>query len=189
MKEKTSRNCFGAFWAVIIALLFLLQSRVVVANAETYKHEASGLEKEFEPFLKAYQKGDDKGMDAAFGVFRLPKAKEWFASYFSAEDAATLSAAYDTEVNGGETSLIESMNLADTGSRFHARCELREDSGAGQAKGGVQALKVVPVEQFLMEFQSTKNGQKFRFIANFVYVDGAYRFEGGGGAPFWGRPK
>lgn len=181
--------------AVFLTLLFLvignLQSLLAAPNAETYKQNAQGLEKQFEPFLKAYQHGDDKGMDEGFVLFRLPKPKEWFASYFSAEDAVRLAAAYDAEVNEGESALIEDMNLADPGSRFHVRCESRGDTGAGKPKpdeGGIQPLQTIPVEQFMLEFQSSKSGQKFRLIANFVYADGAYRFVGGG-APLWAKPS
>ena len=91
-------------------------------NTETYKQNGQGLEKQFEPFLKAYQKGDDKGMDESFGVFRFPKAKEWFGNYFSPENAAKLSSAYEREISDAESSLIEKdMNKADPGSRFPER--------------------------------------------------------------------
>ena len=37
----------------------------------------------------------------------------------------------------------------------------------------------------MLEFVSTKSQKKFRLVANFVFIDGAYRFVGGGGAPLW----
>jgi hypothetical protein len=160
-------------------------------SPETYKQNEQGLEKEFESFLKAYQRADDKGMDESFGVFRLPKAAEWFGNYFSGEDAAKLGSAYKREISEAESSLIEDMNRADPGSRFRVRCELREAGAAGQDGSGgygFRPLKTVPVEQFRLEFRSGSHDQKFSFIANFVYVDGAYRFVGGGGAAFWARP-
>jgi len=160
-------------------------------GAETYKQNEQGLEKQFEPFLKAYQRGDDKGMDESFGVFRLPKPKEWFGSYFAPENAERLSSTYDTEVSDGEASLIELLNRSDPGSRFHVRCEPLGENGAGTPRpenGGIQPLKPVAIEQFRLEFRSSSHDQKFKFIANFVYVDGAYRFLGGGGAAFWSKP-
>jgi hypothetical protein len=178
----------------IAALLVLtMQGRRTVAtpNAETYKQNEQGLEKQFEAFLKAYQRGDDKGMDEGFALFRLPKSKEWFEDHFSAEDAATLTAAYDREMSEAEASLIEDMNKADPGSRFRVRCEARGDSAAGQDSAGgygLRPLKTIPVEQFRLEFRSGSHDQKFSFIANFVYVDGAYRFVGGGGVAFWAKP-
>ena len=180
---------------VLVAVLcvFPLQVRTIVAmpNAETYKQNEQGLGKQFEAFLKAYQRGDDKGMDEGFSVFRMPKAQEWFENHFSAENAAKLSAAYDREMSEAEASLIEDMNKADPGSRFRARCESRGDSGAGQPSSGgygFRPVKPISVEQFGLEFRSGSHDQKFQFIANFVYVDGAYRFVGGGGVPFWAKP-
>jgi len=160
-------------------------------GAETYKQNEQGLEKQFEGFLKAYQRGDDKGMDEGFALFRLPKSQEWFGEHFSAEDAAKLIAAYEREMSEAEASLIEDMNKADPGSRFRARCEALGESPAGQDSAGgygLRPLKPIPVEQFRLEFRSGSHDQKFSFIANFVYVDGAYRFVGGGGAAFWAKP-
>lgn len=163
------------------------------AGAETYKHDAQGLEKQFEPFLKAYQRGDDKGMDETFALFRFPRPKEWFAANFSPDGAERLLAAYDTEVSEAESSLIEDMNRADPGSGFKVRCEPRGDAGgAGKPRpeeGGIQPKQEIPVEQFMLEFRSSKAGQRFRVIVNFVYADGAYRFVGGGGAPLWVKPR
>jgi hypothetical protein len=177
----------------VLLLLLGLSAQLAAAgpNPETYKQNAQGLEKQFEAFLKAYQRGDDKGMDEGFALFRLPKEKEWFEDYFSAEDAAKLVATYDREMSEAEASLIEDMNKADPGSRFRVRCEARGDGGAGQGSTGgygFKPVKPIAVEQFRLEFRSGSHDQKFSFIANFVYVDGAYRFVGGGGVAFWAKP-
>lgn len=174
----------------VVMLLLVLHPCGAATPTEAYKHDAQGLEKEFEAFLKAYQRGDDKGMDEGFAVFRLPKEKEWFEEHFSAEDAAKLSSVYEREVSDAEAALIEDMNKADPGSRFRARCEANGDGGAGGSTGGYgfKPVKPIAVEQFRLEFRSGSHDQKFSFIANFVYVDGAYRFVGGGGVAFWAKP-
>lgn len=155
------------------------------SGAETYKQSTDGLVKEFEGFLRAYHKGDDKGMDEGFGVFRIPNSKAWFAANFSAQDAERLEKAYAREFGDGQTALIEDMNHAGAGNKFGLHCEARGDVAAGSA--GIPPVKPVRVEQFLMEFQASGTREKFLFMANFVYVDGAYRFVGGGGGPFWGK--
>ena len=192
MKAKKVRACLKVVFVPLLLLLALpLQDVASAPGPDTYKQNEQGLEKQFEPFLKAYQRGDDKGMDETFAVFRLPKAKEWFENYFSAEDAAKLASTYEREISEAESSLIEDMNLADPGSRFRVRCESRGDSGAGQPNSGgygFRPVKPISVEQFRLEFRSGSHDQKFSFIANFVYVDGAYRFVGGGGVPFWAKP-
>jgi len=177
-----------AILLALVGILIFQLCAVAAPGAETYKHDESGLEKQFEPFLKAYQRGDDKGMDATFALFRFPKPKEWFAAYFSPDGAERLLPAYETDMNDAESSLIQSMNLADPGSGFKLHCEFRGDAGgAGRPRpeeGGIQPKQEIFVEQFFLEFRSTKAGQRFRVILNFVYVDGAYRFVGGG-APLW----
>jgi hypothetical protein len=191
VKEKRLQFYLVMFCVLLLPLAAPLQPVAAAPIPETYKQNAQGLEKQFEPFLKAYQKGDDKGMDESFAVFRFPKAQEWFGNYFSAEDAPKLVSIYDREMNEAEASLIEDMNKADPGSRFRARCEAIGDSPAGQDSAGgygIRPLKPIPVEQFRLEFRSGSHDQKFSFIANFVYVDGAYRFVGGGGAAFWAKP-
>jgi hypothetical protein len=193
VKEKRWQFYSVAAGILLLLLTIPLHDAVPASNPETYKHDESGLEKQFEPFLKAYQRGDDKGMDETFAVFRFPKPKEWFAAHFAPEDAERLLPAYETDVNDAESSLIQSLNLADPGSGFKLRCEPRGDAGgAGKPRpeeGGVQPKQEIAVEQFLMEFRSTKAGQRFRLILNFVYVEGAYRFVGGGGAPLWAKQR
>src|SRR5579859_6268552 len=125
------RRMIQVILATLLVLTMLGRSTVASANAETYKQNGQGLEKQFEAFLKAYQRGDDKGMDEAFALFRLPKAQEWFGDHFSAEDATKLASLYDRELSDAEASLIEDMNKADPGSRFRVRCEARGDGGAG----------------------------------------------------------
>jgi hypothetical protein len=175
----------------LLATLVVVPSGAVMGPAgETYKQSEDGLAKEFEGFLKAYHKGDDAGMDAAFGVFRLPNAKEWFAEHFEKEDAERLSGTYAQQVADAQASLIEDMNRAGAGNKFSVHCQARGDvpAGTGKAGGeGVIPVKAVRVEQFLLEFQAGGTRQKFMFMANFVYEDGAYRFVGGGGGPFWGK--
>ena len=185
------RSTLLLFCALLALLAVPLQRAATAPGPETYKQNEDGLAKEFEAFLKAYQRGDDKGMDEGFGLFRLPKEKEWFGDHFSAEDAAKLVATYDREMSEAEASLIEDMNKADPGSRFRVRCEARGESGAGQGSTGgygFKPVKPIAVEQFRLEFRSGSHDQKFSFIANFVYVDGAYRCVGGGGAAFWAKP-
>jgi hypothetical protein len=190
--NKSRSQCQLVVARFLFLLFISMPSGIRASNPETYKHDASGLERQFEPFLKAYQHGDDKGMDETFQLFRFSKPKEWFAANFAPEDAERLLPAYETDVNDAESSLIQSLNLADPGSGFHVRCEPRGDAGgAGKPRpeeGGIQPKQEIAVEQFMLEFRSTKAGQRFRIIVNFVYADGAYRFVGGGGAPLWAKP-
>jgi len=174
--------CVRVFWAFLLAVLFSLHFAVA---GESFKQNADGLAREFETFLKAYHKGDDPMMDAGFGMFRIPNSKAWFAANFPAEEAERLDKAYAREFSDAQNSLIEDMNHAGAGNKFGLHCEARGDVAAGSA--GIPPVKPVRVEQFVMEFQASSTRERFLFMANFVYVDGAYRFVGGGGGPFWAK--
>jgi hypothetical protein len=69
------RIIFAVFLAALFALTIQGRTSVAASNSDSYKQNEQGLEKQFEAFLKAYQRGDDKGMDEGFAVFRLPKAQ------------------------------------------------------------------------------------------------------------------
>jgi hypothetical protein len=189
---KKLRIYLQLFCFLWLGLVTPLQRTATAPSPETYKQNTDGLAKQFEPFLKAYEKNDDKRMDESFGIFGFPKPKEWFEKYFSAADAEQLSASYGEQVNGAESLLIHDMNVVSPGVRFKVRCELRGEASKGQPgseEGWIRAVKQVPVEQFQLEFRSTTVSQKFSFIANFVYLDGAYRYVGWDAAPFWAKPK
>jgi len=175
--------------ALLLVIAFTAGPGSVSARpvGETYKQSADGLAKEFDSFLKAYHKGDDTGMEQAFSVFRIPNAKQWFAEHFSAEDAARLGAAYGQKTTDAMNSLIEDMNQAGAGNKYSLHCEARGDVPPSGKEDAAHPVQPIRVEQFVMEFQASSTRQKFLFIANFVYVDGAYRFVGGGGGPFWGK--
>ena len=170
-------------WIAAVGM-FALLSQCATAG-ETYKQDGQGLAKEFEGFLKAYHKGDDQRMDAEFAIFRIPNAKDWFASHFSAEDAPRLSAKYGQQVTDAQNSLIEDMNAAGTGNKYSLHCEPHGD--VAEKSDALQPVKPVRVEQFVLEFQAYSTREKFLFMGNFVYLDGAYRFVGGGGGPFWSK--
>jgi hypothetical protein len=80
------------------------------------------LEKQFESFLKAYEKGDEQAQTSAFQVFQIPHAKKWFSEYFRPEDAEQLAWDADAETDREAGTLRLAMNMVSRGGRFHARC-------------------------------------------------------------------
>lgn len=180
--------------ASVIGLSLLVLSPLILygsATSDTYKQDAHGLAKQFEPFLKAYSKGDTVGQEEAFKVFRFPDAKTWFGDYFKPDDVQQLVWDIEAEVNVGRNSLATMMGIADRGGRFHAHCKPHpaKDSATVKAREStVHPLKEVPVEAFDIELQAEGSGKRFSFLGNFVYVEGAYRYVGKGALPFWAMP-
>jgi hypothetical protein len=71
-------------------------------SAQKYRQDAKGLEKQFEPFIKTYEKGDESAQEEAFKIFQIPNAKEWFSGYFREADVQQLvwDAESETEQEG-----------------------------------------------------------------------------------------
>lgn len=155
-----------------------------------YSHDAKGLEKQYDPFLKALAKRDAASMDESYKVFLIPEPDKWFATYFKKEDVEQLGWDQEAENENEKKSLVTITNLVGRGARFHAHC--RRPSSDAQTKLAPRAdaftpLQPVPVEQFEVEFVGD-NGKRFSILGNFVYVDGAFRFVGKGAYPFWSMP-
>jgi hypothetical protein len=156
-----------------------------------FRQDARGLEKQYEPLLAAYSKGDDYAIEKEFSVFLIPDKDKWFASYFEA-DVNQLKQIDRAKAEVHKKGFINTTsNYVHTSARFIAHCTLPDpnDHSKVEAKPDApQPTRDVPVEQFRIEF-SSHDGQKFSELANFVYVNGAFRYLRNGASPFWSRPE
>jgi hypothetical protein len=159
------------------------------ASQGVYSHDAKGLEKEWDPFLKAVSKRDAASIDEKYKIFLIPDHGTWFGIYFKKEDVEQLGWDYEAEAENGKHSTITMTNLLG-GAGFRAHCE--PSTGGSQTRLAPRSdasvpLQPVPVEPFNVAITSD-NGKRFSFLANYVYVDGAFRFVGKGAYPFWSMP-
>ncbi len=157
----------------------------------TYSQDAKGLQKQYDPLLKAYSKGKQEEIDKEFSIFLLPDEDKWFGEYFSATDIEKLKEDYSQVVRLHEQGFITiTTKVLHTTSKFRAHCS---PHGSGDKTkfqpraDAIRSTRDVPVEQFEVEFTSD-DGKKFSDLENFVYVDGAFRFLGKGAYPFWAQP-
>lgn len=157
----------------------------------SFSHDARGLEKQYDPLLKAYSKGEEEAIDREFSAFLIPDEDKWFASYFEAADVDQLKQTYHTKANAHKRGFLTiTTKVLHTTSRFHAHCTPPDPNHQSNVQPRPDALKPtrdVPVEQFHIEFRSD-DGKKLSELSNFVYVDGAFRYLGGGALPFWAQP-
>jgi hypothetical protein len=198
VRISPSRTIIALIALVSLALLPLIptppaRSQPHAAPAGTsFSHDAHGLEKQYEPLLKAYSKGKDDSIDQEFSVFVLPDASKWFADYFASNDVQQLSRDYQAKTTAHKKGFLTiTTKVLHTSSRFHAHCTLANGGPHTTIQPRADAPKPtreVPVEQFRIEFTSD-DGKKFSELANFVYVDGAYRYLGNGAYPFWSMPE
>ena len=164
-------------------------TREFFASKGSYSHDAKGLEKEWAPFLKAISKKDAAAIGETYKIFILPDYPAWFGTYFKKEDVEQLGWDYEAEAANGKHSMI-TMTILLRGTGFHAHCEpaaANPQSPLAPKADAVTPLQPIPVEQFTVEVSSDQ-GKRFSFLANYVYVDGAFRFVGGGAYPFWSMP-
>lgn len=74
----------GGSRVLVVGFVGCFVSGIAVhGKSSSYKQEADGLEKQFEPFLKACHKADVPGQKEAFKLF--PYGKGWFGQYFEPE--------------------------------------------------------------------------------------------------------
>jgi hypothetical protein len=175
-----------------VALTQRAESRPNAGRKETsFSHDAHGLEKQYDPLLKAYSTGDKKAVDKEFSVFLIPDEDKWFASYFDAADVEQLKQNYHAKANAHKSGFVTiTTKVLHTTSRFRAHCTPPDPNHQTNLQPRADAPKPtrdVPVEQFNIEFKSD-DGKKFSELGNFVYVDGAFRYLGNGTFPFWSQP-
>jgi hypothetical protein len=159
---------------------------------KSYSHDAKGLEQEYDPFLKALAKGDITAADESYKVFAIPVPNAWFALYFKKESVEQLGWDYEPELENERKSLLTMTRMIGRGQllRFHAHCKSPDrDPTANLVPRNDSILpdSAVPVEQFTVEFVADPK-RRFSFLANFVYVEGAFRYVGKGAYPFWSMP-
>jgi hypothetical protein len=159
-------------------------------EVQSYSHDARGLELEFERFLNASASDEEVVAHTLFKVFALPDASGWFERYFAKERVEQLGWDYQAEIGTFEESTTHEAKIGPVGTRFKVHCSPYHSTSpvefAPQADAPA-ALRQVVIEQYDIEFVSTRD-YRSSILANFIYVDGAYRYLGGGAYPFWSMP-
>jgi hypothetical protein len=165
------------------------QTRASEHGAQSYSHDARGLEQEYDGFLQAAASGDTQERDRQFAVFTLPDMSAWFGQYFAKEQVQQLGWDYEAEGAVYEKSLLSVMKNWPQ-ERFYAHCKALSGApltGLQPRADAVQPSRLVPLEQFEVKFVADGGANSSQMV-NFVYVDGAFRYMGGGAYPFWSMP-
>lgn len=160
-----------------------------------YRHDAKGLEAEYQPFLNAFNTGHVPPFDKEFAVFNIPDPAGWFGQYFETEQVQALVSDYEVIAAAEPKSLLTIMTkLWPAGTHFKVHCKAgRPSTPKFQPRPDAYVPKnAIPVEQFDVEFDadktSTPGGHSMSFLVNMVWIDGAYRYVGRGAYPFWSMP-
>jgi hypothetical protein len=167
--------------------------RLRVPSGETkvdgYNHDAKGLQKQYESYLKAVEKGDGNKMKDSFAAFALPNPEAWFAQYFANDRLHQLAWDEESEVDGYRTSTAMLLRRFMRGPHYSVHCEPNRND-ATNVKPRAEAtlpLTQVPIEKYNVKF-SGEDGHRREHLVNLVFVDGAFHYMGKRSYPFWSTP-
>jgi hypothetical protein len=190
---KTVFTCLLGFSVVLSLSIGLRSEGRFLPNGgpkeQTYHHDAGGIEKQFQPFLKAVGKGDPEKIKESFAVFALPDPQGWFAQYFAKDQVQQLVWDNESEVDGYRNSLTMMLSRFLRGPNYSVSCKLKTDASTKLAPRDDAVIPVsqVPTEQYSIKLTGS-DGHNMEQLSNFVYVDGAFRYVGKGAYPFWSMP-
>jgi hypothetical protein len=160
----------------------------------TYSQNAKGLELQFQPILQALAAGETPAeIDQALAIFSLHNSNEWYGKYFAKEHVEQLSGEYEKAFEAYRRDILDSLRRSPAGTSFRVHCKAPHPDPSTRIQPRADAvvpLVAVQIEQFVTEFEPVRHsdGSRFSLFANYVYVDGAYRFVGKGAYPFWSAP-
>jgi TonB family protein len=159
------------------------------AAPATYTHDCYGLEREIQPFLDA-NAVSSPDLDATLAIFQMPDTGSWFAAHFASDQAQQMAADQkaQTEMRGRQ---MANTLAKFPGNHFRASCaDMSKDVPSFPPRPDALHPTVdFTVERYELAFVADGNANvTFTQEDNFVYVDGAFRFVGGGFYPFWSMP-
>ena len=193
----TQRYLFVAGLVLLFAVpaLITAESFAAVPLPSSYNHDAKGLEAEYQPFLKAFNKGQAPPYDKEFTALTLPDPAGWLGQYFEIAQVQVLVDDYGAKIAAWQKSDLTIMTKAwPPGTHFKVHCKTHPPSPPGfpPRENAYQPKRPIPIEQFVVEFEADKLGERggrsVSSLVNMVWVDGAYRYVGGGAYPFWSMP-
>jgi len=166
--------------------------------APVYPQTKDGLKDQMATAVEAYRRGDAVAGRRLLEQFRMPQSDQWFAANFGPERGATLAKRYDRifekYLQSTEKTLQDIGGAK--GRKLQTNLEpCRRDPP--QARGSERPSGLVPLKEPICfnGFFSTviKNnarllGGDFKALSwedTVIYQDGAFRFMGRGGWPFW----
>ena len=179
----------------LAAILFAVL--VAGARAQTaIPNSPQGFHQQYHPLYESYLAHHDAELQSRLDTFAIPS--HWFTDSFTPDRASELAAQYAREFAefkkrtaenfAGIDSLRARLNIEPSiPLEIHTRrWTVAEDTMSAQRPPGLQA-PLPPAQKFAIDVVAAGGsyGRLTSSIEAFIYVDGAFRYFGRQGRPFW----
>lgn len=172
---------------IAIALLLVPPAIAQIPNSP------QGFDQQFQAVFEAYKKGDGDLMKSRLNGFAIPK--HWFTDVFDQLRAPAITRRYNEQFADFDSRTVDNLLHFDRANADKLDIVLTPDSRPKpQTKPAPASLVPLPDgKRFLINYRAkhpviTPNGtpdQSVEWMDTFVYVDGQFRYFGGGAYPFW----
>ena len=142
--------------------------------------------------VQSYREGDTTRGRQLIEQFRLPQTQDWFSEHLGSEHSADFANRYDRLYANFAESFEHTVEaiVATRGAELGTNLDTGEgETPTGVLRPGAKLSGVVstkPVSLFFCQFQITiKKKPGTSWGETYVHQDGAFRFLGFGGWPFW----
>ena len=179
----------------MIAIPATAKSRAAFRAAEDTRADAQSNQEfraQVAAIVQSYREGDTTKGRQLIEQFRLPNAQDWFSEHLSSEQSADFASRYDRLYANFAESFEHTVEaiVATHGAELGTNLEIGEgETPTGNLRPGAKLSGIVstkPVSLFFCLFQITiKKTPATSWGETYVHQDGAFRFLGFGGWPFW----
>jgi TonB family protein len=171
------------------------RSRDKVQTTPVYAQSKDGFRSQADSIGRYYRVGDSTTGRQLIDTFRLPRPEEWFSDHFGPEQSAKLTERYERLFANFAESLGKTIEDVIANRASDLVTDLEEGKGErpsntllGQKLSGIVSVKEPRL--FYCHFQiMVKKKNSVSWADTFVHEDGAFRFVGFGGGPFWTREE
>ena len=161
-------------------------------TAPVYAQSNDGFRSQVDAILQSYRAGDATTGHQLIDQLRLPHPDGWFSQHLGpAEQSAKLAERYERLFANFSESLENTMKAVVANHESKLATDLREGNGETPTQLPPHAILsgMVSVKQphlFYCHFEITvREKDSVSWADTFIYEDGAFRFIGFGGSPFW----
>jgi TonB family protein len=168
-----------------------LQSPAAVQTTPVYAQSKEGFRSQIDAIVQSYRAGGATTGRQLIDQLHLPHSEAWFSAHLPPEQSAKLTERYDRVFENFAESLEKTIETIVANRTSDLASDLDEGKGEKPAivRPGTKLSGVVAVNRpnlFFCHFAITvKKQDSTSWADTFTYEDGAFRFLGFGGWPFW----